>query len=245
MTAVHSPRRPAERWRRGIAIAAASSLAIIGTAPAVHSLPEDDAEAEGRLISGGGIVNLNGIAALDPAYSADPSASGVAENPLSIKVLEALDIDLGDGIQLFGDNGIIGVGALAQYARTSPDEAPFASSGAVNADGTIAFAPNDPNQNAFLDLAPLLGAAGLDELLSDARLELGALSASATLDEEGEPVGDYQIADGTLLLQSPVIAGLSGTLSDALGEVSDPINAIVGDGGAINSTLAPLLDGLA
>src|SRR5690606_19899190 len=204
----------------------------------------DDSEAEGRLLSGGGVVDLNSIAALNPAYSADPSATGVAQNPLSLDVLNALDIDLGDGVQLFGENGVVGVGALAQYARTNPGEAPFASSGAVNADGTIAFAPTDPNQNAFLDLGPLLDAAGLAELLSVARLALGALSASATLDEDGNPLRAYQVADGTLVLQSPAVAALSDGVYDVLGDVSDPLNDLVGEGGAIDSALQPLLGGL-
>src|SRR5699024_7457522 len=76
-------------------------------------------------------------------------------------------------------------------------------------------------------------------------VELGAISASATVDENGQPVGDYQIADGHLILTSPAIAGLSGSLSDALGQVSEPINGLTGEGGAIESTVDPLLGGLA
>src|SRR5690625_847204 len=246
MTVVHhATRPPTRRWRRGLAFAAAGALAIVGAEPAAQALSTDEAEAEGRLLSGGGAVNLNAIAALAPAYSAHDSDSGIDQNPLSLDVLNALGIDLGDGIQLFGPSGIIGVGALGQYARTGAEEVPFASSGAVNADGSIALAPSDPSQNAFLDLAPLLGMAELDSLLDDARLELGALSASATVDADGAPVGDYQIADGTLLLTSPAIAALSGAISDVLGDVSDPINDLLGEEGAINGALQPSLDGLA
>src|SRR5690606_4034722 len=83
------------------------------------------------------------------------------------------------------------------------------------------------------------------DVLSDARLELGALSASATYDAENNPVGDYQVADGTLVLVSPAVAGLSGELTGALGEVSEPINDLVGADGALNGALNPLLGTLA
>src|SRR5690606_6552150 len=234
MPAVMATDPPRRRWRRGLAIGAASALAVAGaTVPAVQALPEDDSEAEGRLLSGGGVVDLNSIAALNPAYSADPSATGVAQNPLSLDVLNALDIDLGDGVQLFGENGVVGVGALAQYARTNPGEAPFASSGAVNADGTIAFAPTDPNQNAFLDLGPLLDAAGLAELLSAARLAA-----------PGRPSGDCQAAAGTPGVHGRAVAALSDGVYDVLGDVPDPLNDLVGEGGAIDAALQPLLGGL-
>src|SRR5699024_6587156 len=99
-------------------------------------------------------------------------------------------------------------------------------------------------QNAYLDLTPLLQQAGLSDLLDQARVELGAISASATVDENGQPVGDYQIASGTLIMSSPTIAGLSGALSESLDQVSGPINDLVGEDGAINSVLSPLVEQL-
>src|SRR5690606_33450680 len=206
----------------------------------------DNSEAEGRLITGStAALDLNTIADLAGAYSADPSAPGEDNHPLSLEVLSALNIDLGDGLQLFGPNGIVGVGALGQYATTSTDGAPLASSGLINADGSIAVGGGDPTENAYVDLGPILGAAGLDALLEDARLELGAISALATHDDAGEPVGDYQIANGTLLLTSPTLAAPSGALAATLDHICDPINALAGEGGGIDSTLTPLLGGLA
>src|SRR5690606_37135434 len=118
MTAVMATDPPRRRWRRGLAIGAASALAVVGaTVPAVQALPEDDSEAEGRLLSGGGVVDLNSIAALNPAYSADPSATGVAQNPLALDVLNALDIALGAGAQLPDANGAVAGGSLAQKAQ--------------------------------------------------------------------------------------------------------------------------------
>ncbi|MGL3149252.1 choice-of-anchor G family protein, partial [Microbacterium sp. A82] len=212
---------------------------------AALALESDSSEAEGRLITGStATLDLNTVADLAGAYSADPSATGADNHPLSLEVLSALNIDLGDGLQLFGPNGIVGVGALGQYANTSADGAPLASAGLVNADGSIAVGSGDPTENAYVDLGPILGLAGLDALLDDARLELGAISALATYDAAGAPSGDYQIANGTLLLTSPTLAGLSGQLVDTLGQISDPINALAGAGGIIDSTINPLLDPL-
>src|SRR5699024_7859669 len=121
---------------------------------------------------------------------------------------------------------------------------PLASSGLIGADGSIAPAAGDPGEDAYLDLTPLLQQAGLSDLLDQARVELGAISASATVDENGPPVGDSQIASCTLIMTSPTIAGLTGTLSESLDQVSGPINDLAGEDGAIATTVDPLLDGL-
>ncbi|WP_277050496.1 choice-of-anchor G family protein, partial [Ruania albidiflava] len=240
------------QWRKPLAIATASVAAIAlgavglsGPMAPASAAQSDDSEAEGRLLTGGGVVNLNDIAEIAGAYSANPSAPGEVDHPLSLEVLGALDIDLGDGLQLFGENGVIGVGALGQYASTSDGEVPLASAGLIDASGAISVGTGDPGENSYVDLSPLLGQAGLSDLLDDARVELGALSALATVDENGEPVGDYQIADGTLLLTSPAIAELSETLSEGLDQVSGPINDLTGEGGVIEETIDPLLEGLA
>lgn len=212
---------------------------------AAVALETDNSEAEGRLITGStAVVDLNAVADLAGAYSADPSAPGAVNHPLSLEVLNSLGIDLGDGLQLFGENGIVGLGALGQYANTAEGVVPLASAGLVNADGSIAVGSGDPTENAYVDLGPLLAGAGLDALLDDARLELGAISALATHDAAGEPVGDYQIANGTLLLTSPTLAGLSAALVGTLGQISDPINGLAGTGGVIDTTINPLLDPL-
>src|SRR5690606_37757083 len=100
-----------------------AAAVIVGSivAPlAAQAAITDDSEAEGRLITGNaGIIDLNSIADLGGAYSADPSAPGEVNHPVDIGILNALDIDLGDGLQLFGDNGILALGALGQYANTA------------------------------------------------------------------------------------------------------------------------------
>lgn len=229
------------RTRQTLAAVALGAI-VVGTlgAPA-QALPTDKSEAEGRLLSGGGVINLNDIAALNPAYSADPSQTGSNAHPLDAEVLRALNLDLGGGVQLFGANPVIAVGALNQYANTDPTRPPFAAAGAVSSDGSIAVAPAGQNGDAYVRLTPLLQQAGLDGLASELELNLGAISSNATLDAEGNPVRDYQVANGKLMLTSPAVKGLSGQLSQASVPISNSLNGLVGQNGAINTAMNPLL----
>ncbi|WP_188713377.1 choice-of-anchor G family protein [Microbacterium sorbitolivorans] len=213
---------------------------------AANAAPDDVAEAEGRFLTFDGDLAavVNGLAEVAPAYSATPGAPGANSRSLDLELLSALDISLGDGIQLFGENPVLGLGAVGQYANTT-DASAYASSGLLGEEGAIAPATGtDPAENAYLDLAPILGAAGLDALLDQARLELGAISASATVDADNAPSGDYQIAGGTLILQSPAIGDLSAALLASLDQISGPINDLAGAGGVIDTTIDPLLDGV-
>ncbi|WP_036321006.1 choice-of-anchor G family protein, partial [Microbacterium indicum] len=245
----HSTGGGATLWRKRILSAGATVAtaalfgAAFGAAPAVAA-ETDTSEAEGRLITfDGGFVDLNDVAELTPAYSATPSGVAESSSPLELSLLDALDIDLGNGLQLFGSNGILQLGALGQYATTEANSA-YASAGLVGADGSIAIGSGDPAEGASLDLSPILEQAGLSALLDNARLELGAISSSATVNGSDDPTGDYRIASGQLLLTSPVVAGLSGSLVDVLGQISDPINGLVGADGVIDQTVDPLLDGI-
>jgi hypothetical protein len=221
-------------------------MVVAGTLLPANALSTDQSEAEGRVLSGGGIVNLNDIVSLNPAYSANPSAPDASDNPLSASVLNALDIDLGSGIQLFGPNGVVGVGALGQHASASADGTAFASSGAVQSNGSIAVGTPGDTSNAFVDVTNLLDNAGLggatDGLISQLRVELGAITATATQNPGASATGDYQIAGGKLIVKSPVLATLSSGVNSATGDLSDDVNALAGPTGALGSALGGLAD---
>ncbi len=227
------------------ALAAGAVLAGFAAAPAA-ALPTDKSEAEGRVLSGGGSINLNDIAALTPAYSADPSSPEVVQNNLDVTALKSLNLDLGNGIQLGDASELLGAGILGQYAAADKDGVPFASSGAIQDDGSIAVAPNNEpgtpdDQNAYVDLTGALGQAGVEDLISELRLELGALSASATY-ENGEPTGEYQVADGKLWLKSPAVADIAAQLSDTAEKLSDPINGLTGEDGTLSGIIAQAVE---
>ncbi|MCW4458683.1 choice-of-anchor G family protein [Microbacterium sp. MPKO10] len=230
-----------------VGTAALVTFGSVTAASPASALESDTAEAEGRLISGDGTINLNDIAELAEAYKADPSNPGEQSSAIDLAVLDALNIDLGDGVQLFGPNGVIGVGALGQYASASPGDA-YASSGAITSEGAIAIGGNGAEDNAFLDLTALLDNAGLggvtDGLISELRVELGAISASAEQNGDAPATGDYQVANGTLNFTSPAVSNLVGSLSDVLGELNTTVNGITGPEGALGSALSGIADDL-
>jgi len=233
--------RAATAGRRAAAMIATVGLVLIGAvATPAAAVESDSAEAEGRVVSGGGTVNLDGIASLAPAYSADPSAPGIVASPLQASVLSTLGIDLGGGVQLFGPNGVIGVGALEQYASTSEEDA-YAASGAVTQDGSIAVGGTGPQDNAFVDVTELLDTAALSAittgLISELRVELGALSATAGSVGDDLATSDYQIADGTLVFTSPVVQNLTTNLNGALTTLTTTANGITGPTGILGQAL--------
>ena len=249
---MHHENTPRQRTRtvgrRIAAMVATVGLVMIGSlvTPA-SALETDSAEAEGRVLSGGGTIDLDAVASLAPAYSADPSAPGTVASPLQLSVLNALGIDLGGGVQLFGPNGVIAVGALEQYATTS-DEASYAASGAITQDGAIAVGGRGPQDNASVDVTRLLGRAGVapitQGLVSQLRVELGALSANAESVGDALATGDYQIADGTLIFTSPVVSALTTDLGTVLTNLSTTTNAITGPTGSLGSLLPGIANGL-
>ncbi|RFA18975.1 hypothetical protein B7R23_13300, partial [Subtercola boreus] len=230
------------------ALAGALVLGLASFAIPASALASDQSESEGRLLSGGGTVNLNDIASLAPAYRANPSQPGTQSNPLDATVLNALNVDLGGGVQLFGPNGVIGVGAAGQYAKDTADGTAYASSGAIASDGSIAVGPSGSTADGFIDVTQLLANAGLSpatgDLISQLRVELGAVSASATQAPGAAPSSDYQIAGGKLIVKSPVLATLTDSLNTDLGTLSTNVNGIAGPTGSLGSALSGVADGV-
>ncbi|WP_378146575.1 IPT/TIG domain-containing protein [Cnuibacter sp. UC19_7] len=220
----------------------AAMVAFFGGSAAIAA-PTDRAEAEGLFLSGGSAaVDLDSVAELAGPYNAFPP--GDAEDaPLDITALQA--IELGLGVDLFGDNSILTLGAVGQYASTSSAGA-FASSGLLGADGAIQAGTGAPGENTTLTLTPVLDAVGADDLISTLAVELGAVSAQAeaTRGASVTPEGDYQIASGDVTLTSPALATLLADLDAALAGTSDDVNALAVDGGPIDTTVDGLLDGV-
>lgn len=245
--------RGARRLGAGVLIAGAVFAGSVSPASAATVKSSD---AEGRFLGGEVAgIDLDDIAALAPAATASPDGEGpvVESSPLAAEVLTALDLDLGSGISLLGDNGILSLGAVNQYAESGPDGIAKAASGAVSDSGAIEVGGSDEfPANATLDLRGLYGALDADmlQLIANLSLEIGALSASATVDGADGPIArDYQIAGAKLRLSSPALAllrtqligsiedelqpildgltGADGVLSEALGNV-DALNELLG-----------------
>ncbi|WP_170922750.1 choice-of-anchor G family protein, partial [Nesterenkonia sp. PF2B19] len=228
----------------------AAGLALAGSAPA-NAAPTDVSEALGKFLGGQAAgINLDDIAEVNGAFAENPSGEHpLVTNPLGAEVLNAIAVDLGDSLQLFGPNGVIQVGAVNQYAEAQSTGDARAASGAVSDQGAISVGGSEEfPSDATIDLSELLTqvSGGASEgLISDLSLTTGALSSNIEQIGGGEPVTDYQIAGATLSLESPAIGDiytellstvdeLQGTLDGLSGSISDALDVGIDLGGLAN-----------
>src|SRR5690625_1057167 len=236
-------------WKRTGAIATSFITVtgmMLGSAVPANAAPEDDSEALGKFLGGQALgIDLDDIAEVHGALAENPSGEyPLVTNPLGAEVLNALNIDLGDGIQLLGENGVIQLGAVNQYAEAQNNGDAYAASGAVSDQGAIGVgASSDYPSDAQINLAALLPD-GSEGIITDLSLELGALSSSIE-QSDGESVTDYEIAGATLNLASPAVGGiytdlletvdgLQGTLDGLSGTISDGLSLGLDLGGLAN-----------
>lgn len=230
---------------RGGVVATVTALvaATVAIQPAAAA-QTDVTEAEGLLLSGSGIVDVDGVAQLGGAYSARGATSGggTTNQPLNLTALNTLGVGLGNDIDLLGPNGILTLGVDGQYATTSATGA-TASSGLLTNDGGIGVGTGSGTGAATLDLNPLFSRVGADTtVLSNAQLEIGALASriQATRGTTVETTTDYRIAGAELDLTSPAVAGLSTALRNDLRTFSGTVNSAVGADGALSGTTTAL-----
>src|SRR5699024_1701378 len=71
-----------------------------------------------------------------------------------------------------------------------------------------------------------------DQIVSELSLELGALGSTAT-ETEGEVSSEYVIANGQLVIDSPLVGGLATELNGAVTDVGTGLDAAVGTEGVL------------
>jgi hypothetical protein len=216
--------------RRGVAV-----LATIGLAAGFGLLDQSPSGAAGPVSQSQGTFldgsvlgsSLSNLASVLPASATNSGgAQDIDRHPLDVTALNAVNIPLGNGLNLLGNNGILQLGAVNQYAEANPDGSSRAASGAVNdtggveVGGTAAF-PSD----AKVSLKGLIGP-GLASSLADLNVTTGALSATATQTAAGVQTGGYQIAGLTVDLTSPLVAGITGDLSGAVAGLQTTVNGL-------------------
>ncbi|WFR67529.1 choice-of-anchor G family protein [Curtobacterium flaccumfaciens] len=188
--------------------------------------------ADGRFLSGTALgINLDNILTVEPADATNTGGAAVTDvHPLNVTALNAVNVDIGSGLNLLGDNGILTLGAVNQYAAANPDGSSAAASGAVTNTGGIGVGGADgvSQSNATLDLSGLIGA-DLADSIADVQLSTGALSATATqaAGTNGTQDGDYQIAGLTLNLTSPALADTVAGLGTTLDGLQPTVNGVV------------------
>ncbi|MEO9199376.1 MAG: choice-of-anchor G family protein, partial [Antricoccus sp.] len=216
--------------RRAVAVLTAigltAGITLLDQSPAGAAGPVS--QSQGTFVNGSVLgTSLGDVAAIDPAVASNAGGAQVIDNhPLDITALNAVNVSLGSGINLLGSNGILSLGAVAQYAQANPDGSSRAAAGAITNSGGIAVggSPNFP-ANASLSLKGLIGP-GLASTLGDLNLSTGALSATATQTAAGDQSGTYQIADLNLDLTSPLVAGITNDLSGAVAGLQQSVNSL-------------------
>ncbi|KTR02478.1 choice-of-anchor G family protein [Curtobacterium luteum] len=233
---------------RAGATATVAAVIIGGAALPANAAATDVTQAEGRLLAGSGTVDLDTIAALAGSYGATAPGGAVdgGSNPLDLTVLNGIGVNAPNGIQLLGANGLVDVGVAGQYSSTSTTSA-VAAAGAVSGDGAIQVgAPG--SDGARIDLQPLLDGLDVDGLISDASVDLGALSAraEATRTFAGSDVTtDYQVASADVSVVSPAVAALVGQLNTTLDASSTTLETALNADGVAAGVTGAVTDDLA
>lgn len=236
----HRPNRQPNRHRRPkatqrprlVAMTLTGSLSsgalLLGSAaPAMAADPVS--QSEGRFL--GGSVLGTDLATLLSVASAQAASAGIQDemlNPLSVAALNAVDIPLG-AINLLGANGVLTLGAVAQYALAEADGSSLAAAGAVTDAGAIGVGGvgGVPVSDASLDLSDLIPG-GLAGVLGGVSLDVGALAARATqaAGSGGAQAGSYSIADLDLDVTSPAVAQVLATLRTTLAGLQSSVDGI-------------------
>ena len=220
-------RADVSRWKRtgmrAAATAAAAGVAVAFVLPSgAASAADVVSQGTGRLVQTSllGTDVLDAIAVLKGAVAVNPDASGdvVKDSPLDATAIAALIALRAGSTDLFGDNGIIRLGLVGQYAQANDDGSSSAFSGAVSqapsligVDTVTPSSVGAPTAGASAQLA--LGGSSAPVSLG---VSIGALAASAEQAVDGTQTGKYVLADAAFTVGGTVVSGILNTLNPAL-----------------------------
>lgn len=215
-TTTASPRRV---LRAAGAVAVVAALSVPATAAQAADVVS---QGTGRLVTTSllGTDILDSLVALKGAVAVNPDASGdvTADTPLDAAAIAGLIGLQAGSTNLFGDNGIIQLGAVGQYAQARDDGSSSAFSGAVSAApsliGVGTVTPSGVGSPQAGDTAQLtLGSpAGLVGLSAS----FGTLAASAQQAADGTQTGQYLLADASFDVDGTVVNGALALINPAL-----------------------------
>ncbi|TDC51719.1 choice-of-anchor G family protein [Jiangella ureilytica] len=210
------PATPVMRRRRAAATLLAAGIApvfAVGAWLAPAAAAEgDESRAGARFLDGtvlgADLDDIAELAGVEVENLGDPEPVTEA-NPLTVELLNSIELDFPEGIQLDALNDIIQLGAVNQWATAKDGAVSDAATGAVADNGGIGTGVDAGfPANATFDLTDLLGE-GLTDLIADVELELGAISSEAHLapsgDDDFEVSRDYEIAEGKIVITIPLL----------------------------------------
>ncbi|MEU6134591.1 Ig-like domain-containing protein [Nocardioides sp. NPDC047086] len=191
----------------------------VGSSPAAYADAGDSSQSSAQFLSGSLLDGLDlstvaGIAGAQAQHTdgADPSAPTVDNAALDVTALSTIGLAL-PGIDLsLGD--LLELEAVTQQATAEDDAISSSSTGTAS---------------ASLDLTALLGQT---QALDAAALDLGAVDSSARLEPDPDNPGewivtrDYNIAEATLDLHSPVVGDIGTTTNQAIADLNTQVNGL-------------------
>jgi hypothetical protein len=206
----------------------ALGLAIALVVPSAANAADVVSQGNGRLITTS-LFNtdlLDSVAALRGANAVNTDASGdvKSDTPLDASVLSGVAAIKAGPSDLFGDTGIIRLGAVGQYAQANDDGSSVAFSGTVTAapslvgSGTTVTGSNlgtpggDSSAEIKVGTAQVLGGADLVDL--DA--QIGVLAASAQELTDQTQSGKYDLAGLNIGVGGTLLQAVTGTLRPAI-----------------------------
>ncbi|MGP5132566.1 choice-of-anchor G family protein, partial [Brachybacterium tyrofermentans] len=248
MDRLQTPPPPATRRRshlfKGVVATVATAGLTLMSVPPALAAESDLSEAQGRVINAD-VLPLD-LADVGTSQSGFPSDAGPNSDPLNVGALnQNLNLDLGTiSLPLIGtetEGGLLELGeagALSSYASSPDGQSSVASAGAVGNDGALDLdgIGNGTYGSATVDLTDLLGQAGVDgltdQIVDELSLQLGALGSTATATGD-QATSEYVIADGQLVISSPLVGTLADDLDTALADVGTVLNDSLGTEGAL------------
>lgn len=205
-----------------VASAVAGGVALAMVVPSAANAADVVSRAQGRLVDTTLLTTqiLDAVAELKGAVAVNADATGdvVADTPLNASVLSGVaGVSFGP-TNLFGNNGIIQLGAVGQYAKANDDGSSLAFAGTVsNASSLLGVGTGTVTSSDFGTSDP--GAKiGIGTGSSPVSLNatIGALAAAASQDTAGAQQGDYVLANADVVLGGTVLGTTLGTLNPAL-----------------------------
>jgi len=226
---------PAPRTWRAVRAAGAATVVAALLIPAGAAQAADVvSQSSGRLVETSllGTDILDTALALRGARAVNPDASGdvTVDQPLDASAIAGLIGLTAGSTSLFGDNGIIQLGAVGQYAQARDDGSSSAFSGAVSAApslvGISTVTPSNvgsptAGQSATFRLGSASAPVGI-------RVDLGVLAASAQQAADGTQTGQYVLSDAAFAVDGTVVSGVLAIINPAL----DTLIALANTSGA-------------
>lgn len=218
------PDTSARAWRTVRAVGATATVAalLIPATAAQAATPDVVSQGTGRLVQTSllGTDILDSLVALRGAEAVNTDASGdvIVDRPLDADAVSGLLTVQAGSTNLFGDNGIIRLGAVGQYARANDDGSSSAFSGAVSAApsliGVDTVTPSSVGDPTADDTATI--AVGGSDQLVGLEVGIGTLAASALNTADGTQSGNYVVSDVAIVVDGTLVSGVLDTLNPAL-----------------------------